>query len=39
MVNDEDALSAYKSQLDTLMGKYADWYLAEYNRGGSVDGQ
>ena len=32
MVNDEDALSAYKSQLDSLMGKYADWYLAEYNR-------
>ena len=32
MVNDDEALSAYKSQLDTLMGKYADWYLAEYNR-------
>ena len=32
MIGDDDRLNNYKSQLDTLMGRYADWYMSEYKR-------
>lgn len=32
VMNDEQKVNAYKSELDSLIGQYADWYLAEYKR-------
>ena len=31
-MSDEQIVNAYRKELDTLMGEYADWYLSEYNR-------
>ena len=31
-MNDEPTVSAYRTELDALMGDYADWYLSEYSR-------
>lgn len=31
-MNDEPMVAAYRTELDTLMGDYADWYLSEYSR-------
>jgi len=30
--DDEAQVNTYKAELDALMGEYADWYMAEYNR-------
>ena len=30
--SDEQLVNAYRTELDTLMGDYADWYLKEYQR-------
>ena len=32
VMNDEQQVSNYRTELDALMGQYADWYLSEYNR-------
>lgn len=31
-MDDEHRVSAYRAELDKMMGDYADWYLAEYHR-------
>lgn len=32
VMDDEQKVNAYRTELDTLMCTYADWYLSEYNR-------
>lgn len=31
-MDDAAAVAAYRAQLDAIIGEYADWYMAEYNR-------
>lgn len=31
-MNDEQKVNAYKAELDSLMSRYADWYVVEYKR-------
>ncbi len=31
-MTDEQKVSTYKAELDAIINRYADWYLAEYNR-------
>lgn len=32
VMSDDSKVNAYKAELDSLIGEYADWYLAEYKR-------
>lgn len=32
VMNDDQAVSAYKAELDALINRYADWYLSEYKK-------